>query len=186
MVAFKEEYPYLRAESGQLFEFDQRWLRQELTRAADRAGYPSWWLTDHITESIAFYLRLRNDETFVAIKQLAQTVQYVLKVIGYKEIGPHFSPTPPPVSISLFELAIAAGDAYELAFFEALGRQLELLRETRVDAVRFVALQPAVKHLRGTRVWTRACDSLRSEIVSFVREKLTNCQTWPNLNCSLV
>ena len=55
MVAFKEEFPYLRAESGQLFEFNRDWLYAAITRAADEAGYPSWWLTDHLTESIAFY-----------------------------------------------------------------------------------------------------------------------------------
>ncbi len=185
MVAFKEEYPYLRAESGQLFEFNQRWLRDALTRAADDAGYPSWWLTDHVTESIAFYLRLRNDENFVAINQLAQTVQYVLKVIGYHEIGPHFAPAPPPVSISLFEMAHAAGTGYELAFFEAFGRQLDLLMATGVAVVRFTDLQPAVKHLRGTRVWTRACDPLREEIVGFMREKLAAGPSLPQMDCSV-
>jgi len=98
MVAFKEEFPYLKAETGQLFEFDRGWLREAITRAANDAGYPSWWLTEHVTESIAFYLRLRNDESFIAFNQLSQTVRYVLKVIGYKEIVPHFSPTPPPVT----------------------------------------------------------------------------------------
>ena len=57
MVAFKEEFPYLRTDSGQLFEFNRDWLHAAITRAADEAGYPSWWLTDHVTESIAFYLR---------------------------------------------------------------------------------------------------------------------------------
>jgi len=185
MVAFKEEYPYLRAESGQLFEFDRSWLREALTRAADEAGYPKWWLTDHITESIAFYLRLRNDETFVGINQLAQTVQYVLKVIGYKEIVPHFAPKPPPVSISLFELAFAAGAGYELAFFDQLARQLDLLEATKVEVVRLMALQACVKHLRGTRVWSRACDVLRTEIVCFVREKLGAASGLARLNCSL-
>ena len=79
MVAFKEEFPYLRCESGQLVEFDRAWLRAAITRAADQAGYPSWWLTDHVTESIAFYLRLRNDEPAVAFSQLSQTVRYVLR-----------------------------------------------------------------------------------------------------------
>src|SRR6476660_1550132 len=102
MVAFKEEFPYLRCESGQLFEFSRDWLHAAITRAADQAGYPSWWLTDHVTESIAFYLRLRTDESVVAFSQLSQTVRYVLKVVGYKEIIPHFAPSPPPISISLF------------------------------------------------------------------------------------
>ena len=94
MVAFKEEFPYLKAETGQLFEFDRGWLREAITRAANDAGYPSWWLTEHVTESIAFYLRLRNDESFIAFNQLSQTVRYVLKVIGYKEIVPHFQSHP--------------------------------------------------------------------------------------------
>ena len=152
MVAFKEEFPYLRAESGQLFEFDRRWLRDAITRAATEAGYPSWWLTDHVTESIAFYLRLRNDENFVAFNQFSQTVRYVLKVVGYQEIVPHFTPSPPPVSLSLFEIAHAAGAGYELAFFEMLSRRLELLLQTRVNSLQLVALNACVKQLRGTRV----------------------------------
>src|SRR5258705_7969985 len=123
MVAFKEEFPYLRTDSGQLFEFNRDWLHAAITRAADEAGYPSWWLTDHVTESIAFYLRLRNDENVVAFSQLSQTVRYVLKVIGYKEIVPHFTPSPPPISISLFEIAEQAGTGYELAFFDLLERR---------------------------------------------------------------
>ncbi|MEP6809681.1 MAG: hypothetical protein ABI992_05515, partial [Chthoniobacterales bacterium] len=109
MVAFKEEFPYLRCATGQLFEFSQQWLRAAITDAADQAGYPSWWLTDHITESITFYLRLRNDEPVVPISQLSQTVRYVLKVIGYKEIIPFFSPSPPPISFSLLDIARDAG-----------------------------------------------------------------------------
>jgi hypothetical protein len=66
MVAFKEEFPYLRTDSGQLFEFNRDWLQAAIGRAANEAGYPSWWLTDHVTESIAFYLHLRNDESVVA------------------------------------------------------------------------------------------------------------------------
>ncbi len=100
MVAFKEEFPYLRCDSGQLFEFDRAWLHAAITRAADQAGYPSWWLTDHVTESIAFYLRLRNDEPVVAFSQLSQTVRYVLKVIGYKEINKQGRVTNSPFSIS--------------------------------------------------------------------------------------
>src|SRR5438046_5502681 len=185
MVAFKEEFPYLKAETGQLFKFDRGWLREAITRAANEAGYPSWWLTDHVTESIAFYLRLRNDESFVAFNQLSQTVRYVLKVIGYKEIVPHFSPAPPPVTISLFEIAYSAGGGYELAFFEMLTRRLELLLQTQVTSVQLVALNTCVKHSRGSRLWSRACNDLRVEVVCFVSEKLSTLRRLPELNCSL-
>src|SRR5437867_11866425 len=135
MVAFKEEFPYLRTDSGQLFEFNRDWLHAAITRAADEAGYPSWWLTDHVTESIAFYLRLRNDECVVAFSQLSQTVRYVLKVIGYKEIIPHFTPAPPPISICLVDIAHEAGTGYELAFFDLLEKRIQALIQTGADSL---------------------------------------------------
>src|SRR5436305_2206032 len=185
MVAFKEEFPYLRTESGQLFEFNRDWLHAAITRAADNAGYPIWWLTDHVTESIAFYLRLRNDESVVAFSQLSQTVRYVLKVIGYKEIIPHFAPAPPPISISLFEIAEQAGTGYELAFFDLLERRINALIQTGMDNLQLCSLQPCVKHLRGMKVWTRACDALREEIVCFVREKIASTTVVARLDCSV-
>ncbi len=185
MVAFKEEFPYLRCASGQLFEFNQKWLHAAITRAADKAGYPSWWLTDHITESITFYLRLRNDEPVVPFDQLSQTVRYVLKVIGYKEIIPHFSPTPPPIAVSLVEIAEAAGAGYELAFFDGLEKRITALVSTGTDSLQLFGLHACVKHLRGAKTWTRACDTLRAEVVCFVREKLAAGGGLEHIRCSL-
>jgi hypothetical protein len=185
MVAFKEEFPYLRTDSGQLFEFNRDWLCAAITRAADEAGYPSWWLTDHVTESIAFYLHLRNDENVVAFSQLSQTVRYVLNAIGYKEIVPHFAPSPPPICISLLDIAHHAGAGYELAFFDLLEKRISALVATGVDNLQLCSLHACVKHLRGVRMWTRACDALREEIVCFVRERLTAASDCQRLNCSL-
>jgi hypothetical protein len=187
MVAFKAEFPYLRTESGQLFEFNRDWLHAAIRRAADEAGYPSWWLTEHVTESIAFYLHLRNHESVVALSQLSQTVRYVLKAIGYKEIVPHFAPAPPPISISLLDIAHRAGAGYELAFFDLLEKRINGLIETGVDNLQLCSLQSCVKHLRGVKMWTRACDVLREEIVCFVRERLTTGinPTVTRLDCSL-
>ena len=151
MVAFKEEFPYLRCDSGQLFEFDRDWLHAALTRAADQAGYPSWWLTDHVTESIAFYLRLRSDEPVVAFSQFSQTVRYVLKVIGYKEIVPYFTPAPPPISVSLFDIACEAGAGYELAFFDALEKKINALVGVGADTFQLCGLSTCVKHLQNAR-----------------------------------
>ena len=185
MVAFKEEFPYLRCDSGQLFEFDRDWLHAAITRAASEAGYPSWWLTDHVTESIAFYLRLRNDEPAVAFSQLSQTVRYVLKVIGYKEIIPHFAPSPPPISISLVDIAEEAGAGYELAFFDLLEKRINALLETHVDNLKLCSLHACVKHLRGVKAWSRTCDALRTEIVCFIREKLASAGLPERFQCSL-
>src|SRR5437773_5005308 len=185
MVAFKEEFPYLRTDTGQLFEFNRDWLHAAITRAAHEAGYPSWWLTDHVTESIAFYLHLRNDGNVVAFNQLSQTVRYVLRAIGYKEIVPHFAPAPPPISISLLDIAQHAGAGYELAFFDLLEKRIDSLIEIGADNLQLCSLQACVKRLRGVKTWTRACDALREEIVCFVRERLGFATDQARLDCSL-
>ena len=108
-----------------------------------------------MTESIAFYLRLRNDESVVPFSQLSQTVRYVLKVIGYKEIIPHFAPAPPPISFSLLEIAQEAGAGYELAFFDGLEKRISALVNAGADSLQLCDLQACVKHLRGAKTWTR-------------------------------
>jgi hypothetical protein len=185
MVAFKEEFPYLRCDSGQLFEFNRDWLHEAITRAANKAGYPSWWLTDHVTESIAFYLRLRTDESVVAFSQLSQTVRYVLKVIGYKEIIPHFKPAPPPITVSLLDIAYEAGTGYELAFFDLLEKRMNALIQNGSDTLHLCSLQLGVKYLRRTKMWSRSCDALAEEIACFVREKLSTRDEVARLDCSL-
>ena len=131
MVAFKEEFPYLRTTSGQLFEFNRDWLHAALTRAADEAGYPGWWLTEHVTESIAFYLHLRNDENVVAFNQLSQTVRDVLEAIGYKEICRHFTPAPPPVSISLVGYCLLCRCGLRACIFRSVGKAHRRLDRSR-------------------------------------------------------
>jgi hypothetical protein len=84
----------------------------------------------------------------------------------------------------LVDIAHQAGSGYELAFFDLLEKRLNSLIETGVDNLQLCSLQPCVKHLRCTRVWTRSCDALREEIVCFIRERLT-ATTSERLKCSL-
>ena len=53
MVAFKRNFHISARSQDNSSEFNRDWLHAAITRAAHEAGYPSWWLTDHVTESIA-------------------------------------------------------------------------------------------------------------------------------------
>jgi hypothetical protein len=83
------------------------------------------------------------------------------------------------------EIADEAGTGYELAFFDLLEKRINRLMDTGVDNLQLCSLQTCVKHLRGVKMWTRACDALREEIVCFVREKLTSTTELARLDCSL-
>ena len=172
MIALKDGLPLVEFGGGRIVAFERDWMVASLQKAALKAGYPHWWLAEHVTESIATYLMLRFDENVLALPRLAKAVQSVLQVIGYAEVASHFDPSPPPIKVSLVEMAREAGSGYELAFFEMLGRSIQGMLASNTTRFELFGLERCVKQLRSKKVWCRDCDSLRTEIVSFVREQI--------------
>jgi hypothetical protein len=172
MIALPDNTPLVQFEGGQVCAFERQWLVRSLERAARKAGYPQWWLAEHVAESVSTYLQFDGQENVVAVPRLTQAVQAALQVIGYAEVANHFVPGPPPHRISLWELARAAGSGYELAFFELLGRTIQETVSSKVSHFELIGLERCVKQLRGKKLWSRDCDALRAEIVNFVREQI--------------
>jgi hypothetical protein len=172
MIALRDGLPLVEFGSGRVALFERSWLVRSLVRAAQKAGYPQWWLAEHVAESVTAYLRERCDSSVVALPRLTSAVQSVLQVIGYAEVANHFEAEPPPVKLSLLELARKAGAAYELAFFQQLGAIIRDAIAARAGYFELFGLEQAVKQLRARKLWSRDCDALRSEIVSFVREQI--------------
>ena len=170
MICLKDNLPVIQLASGQAIAFERDWLVRSLTQAAARAGYAKWWLAEHVAASVTEYLREQPELNVLPVERLTAAVQSVLQVIGYGEIGQHFAPAPPRVQVSLVALAMEAGAGYELAFFEMLGRRLRELCREPGGCFELLGLERCVKLLRGKKTWSRDCDALREEIVSFTRE----------------
>jgi hypothetical protein len=171
MIAFKDNLPLVEFEGGHVVAFQRDWLLRSLAEAACKAGYQKWWLAEHVAESVTTYL-MHNEENVVTVPRLAKSVQSILQVIGYAEIASHFLPGPPLLRISLHDLACAAGNGYELAFFDMLAHRIHDLMEMRASYFELLELERCVKQLRSKKTWSRDCDTLRSEIVAFVREQI--------------
>lgn len=185
MIALKDNLPLVQFASGEAIAFEREWLVRSLLHAAQKAGYPQWWLATHVTESVATYLFLNFEATVIALPQLTVAVKSVLQVIGYAEVADHFVPEPPPVKISLTEIARDAGTGYELAFFEMLGRAMQQLISADAAYFELFGLERCVKQLRAKKVWSRDCDYLRAEIVSFVREQISGARIERRISFSL-
>jgi hypothetical protein len=171
MIALKENLPVIQLATGQVIAFEREWLVRSLARAAARAGYVKWWLAGHVAESVTAYLHDQPELNVLPVDQLSRAVQAVLQVIGYAEVAQYFVPAAPRVMVSLVELAREAGTGYELAFFEMLGRRIQELCREKSCCFELLGLEPCVKLLRARKTWSRDCDALRSEIVSFAREQ---------------
>jgi hypothetical protein len=171
MIALKDNLPVVQLANGQVIAFECEWLVRSLVHAASRAGYANWWLASHVASSVTNYLRDQNEINVLPVEQLTNAVQSVLQVIGYAEVGRHFIPAPPRVQVSLVDLAREAGSGYELAFFEMLGRRIQELCRDKNSCFQLLGLEPCVKLLRSRKIWSRDCEVLRAEIVSFAREQ---------------
>lgn len=171
MICLKDNLPVIQLTSGQVIAFDRDWLVRSLAQAAARAGYPKWWLATHVAASVTEYLREQQELNVLPVERLTAAVRSVLQVIGYGEIGRHFTPVPPRVQVSLVELAREAGTGYELAFFEVLGRRLQELCREPGSYFELLGLERCVKLLCAKKTWSRDCDALREEIVTFAREQ---------------
>ncbi len=171
MIALKDGLPLIQLDNGHSVNFDRAWLMRSLNRAAAKAGYPQWWLADHVAQSVTEYLRAQRETNVLPVERLNAAVRSVLEVIGYPEVGQHFVSGRPRVKVSLVEMARDAGAGYELAFFELLGRQLQRLVCEEGCDFELLGLDRCVKLLKARKAWGRDCDALRGEIISFTRER---------------
>ena len=186
MIALLDGLPIVRLGDGTTAPFERNWLLRSLMSAARKAGYPQWWLAEHVAESVTDFFRTQREVMVLPVDGLTRSVRQVLQVIGYAEVGRHFEAGRPMVKISLVELAQAAGTGYELAFFDLLGRRLhEAVREGGACFELF-GLERCVRLLRAKKLWSRGCDALRDEIVSFTREQTGSAFANAEVQFSLV
>lgn len=169
MIAFHDNLPLVQLQDGQAVAFQRDWLIRSLANAARKAGYPQWWLAAHVAQSVTEYLRTQTEVNVLSVDRLTKAVQSVLQVIGYADVGQHFEAGTPATQISLVDVAREAGTGYELAFFEILGRRIQTVVQARTSHFELLGLEPCVKLLRARKTWSRDCDALRVEIVSFTR-----------------
>lgn len=172
MIALRDNLPLVRFSDGRVMNFERGWLSTALVRAAETAGYKKWWLADHVTESVTSFLQQDFDEHVVTICRLEKAVQSVLQVIGYSDVANHFRTMPPPVRISLADIARDAGHGYELLFFDILRARLREAISAPTLQVELCELHRCVKLLRSAKNWRRDCSGLMGEIVTFVRDEV--------------
>jgi hypothetical protein len=169
VIAYRENLPLIEMTSGECVAFERDWLARAISVAAQRSGYPNWWLAKHVAESVSSWLEHHSTRSVVGMDELVEAVRDALQVIGYSEIGEQFESNTPFTRVSLIELAQQAGDGYELAFFKVLAEKLNEVIRISGGYYELCGLEACVKILCKTRVWSRQCNALRTDIVSFAR-----------------
>lgn len=185
MIALRNNLPLVEMGNGRLIPFERNWIIRSVSLAATKAGYRKWWLSEHVVEAVTIYFQYEGMEPTLTEPQLSTAVSSVLQVIGYADVAGWFQLLPPPVHISLSELASRAGHGYELIFFDLLRSELRQVLRAGTSRIEFSDLRCCVKLLRSAKIWRRDCAGLSKEIVSFIRNEIKACQTTANLQTQL-
>jgi hypothetical protein len=175
MIAFRDDLPLILLDDRRAIAFDKDWLTRVLNVAANRAGYPSWWLAPHVAESVHWWLKALNDRPTMPVHRFTRAVCEALNAIGYEKIGVSFAAASPFARISLVEIAQRAGNGFELAFFASLDRALREVFMAGAGYCELHSIEHCVKILCQRRNWTSSCDELREEIVAFARNHTVHC-----------
>ena len=93
----------------------------------------------------------------------------MLVKIGCERIAEKLEPLAPPLIVSLIEAANAAGNGFELAFFERIRAELAELHRAGAEVIRFTGLRESTLILRGEEKWNKRCEALLEEIEAFLK-----------------
>ena len=163
--------PLLRIGAKEVTHYEKEWLEEAIKRAARDAGHEKWWFASDIAKGMIIYLQKRFPRNTITLEEVFDKIAKTLITIGFTDIAEKLVPTPPPLRISLIDIARQAGTGYELVFFNLLREKLAEVQDFGAERIECADLDECVLHLRGRAKWTRSCDQLKYEIVDFVQRR---------------
>lgn len=169
MISLPHALPYIRIGSSSLALCEPEWLSDTLSNAACGTDVPDWMARD-ISRGVESFLANHYKGSVIDSDDLFARIEKTLASLGLDHVAAKIDKTPPPVRISLSELARRAGSGYELAFFRLLEDQVQSAASGGASLVEVHGLNRGVRRLVSTKKWTARCETLKREITAFVAE----------------
>jgi hypothetical protein len=168
VISFIGNRPALQVGTHQVLDYDTAWLEDALRRAARAADHEDFPLVSEIRHGVELYLEHKCALRLLHLGELFERMRKMLVKIGCERIAEKLEPLAPPLTVSLIHAANAAGNGFELAFFENIRAEISALRDAGAEDIRFIGLRESTLILRGEGKWNRRCDSLHAEIQAFL------------------
>jgi hypothetical protein len=168
LISFIGNRPALQIGPYQVLDYDTVWLEDALRRAARAADHEDFPLVSEIRSGVELYLENKCALRLLHLDDLFAKMRKMLVKIGCERIAEKLEPLAPPLTVSLIKTANAAGNGFELAFFESIRAELATLRDAGAEDIRFTGLRESAMILRGKSKWGKDCDSLLEEITAFL------------------
>lgn len=169
MISFIGNRPAIQIGSHQVLDYDTAWLGEAIARAARAADLDHFPLIDEVKCGVELYLEHKCALRLLRLDDLFERIRQMLVEIGCKTIAEKLQPLAPPVTISLIRAAQAAGNGFELAFFETLRGELCELHRAGAENIHFTGLRESALILSGREKWDKHSDRMLCEIQEFLK-----------------
>ena len=135
--------------------------------------------------AVFHYFKHELGRDSVSVAEFSRTLERVLRRFGTGGARPDaFGCIAPAFEADLRRLAQESGKGFELLFFPRLRDELHKQLHQPVEVVRFHGLRGCVKQLAGARRWGNRCQTLRDQIVAYLRACV--CTDNAGKDCTLI
>jgi hypothetical protein len=169
MILLHDNFLYFELPDGQSVPFSAEMVSVELSGAGvDQLDQE---FVQHATASVFHYFKNDLAKKSVTLAEFAAKFETVLNGLGLRlEAGRLAGTSDDGATKDLHWLASHAGAACELAFFPRLRLAVHAQYQLTPRLVSFHGLRGCVKRLLGAERWSPRCDSLRDQIVDYLRQ----------------
>ncbi len=172
MIALASECLLVMTSDGESIPYSSEMLSVEL--AGDTAKIFEEEFVRHAADAVFHYFKHELGMQQVSLAEFAGALEKVLR--GFAASAT-VSATPRKerrvVESDLCQLARESGEGRELVFFPRLRAQLRNQLQQTPAVLRFRGLRGCVKHLIGARRWSERCQTMESQILTYLRECLS-------------
>jgi len=158
--------------SGESVPFSAEMISVEVANGAGEVFEQDF--VEHAAASVFHYFKHDLGRKTVSVAEFASAFELVLNGLGLKLTGGRLTATTVgKVTKDLRLLAHDAGGACELAFFPRLRDAVRDQFQSSPRLVRFHGLRGCVKRLVGAQRWSPRCETVRDQIIEFLRSTLS-------------
>lgn len=172
MIMLAGDYLLLELPSGESMPCSPDLLSRELLGGMTELFDSEF--VEHATNAVCHYFKHELGRQSVTVGEFRGALEKVLQ--GFAATAQSAAPPAPPplvVEYDLGRLALESAAGCELFFFPRLRADMQQHLRQGPRVLRVRGLRDCVKQLAGAERWSRRCEALEGEIVTYLRQCLS-------------
>jgi hypothetical protein len=170
MILLADNFLFFKLPSGESVPFSSEMISVELANGAKNPFDQDF--VQHAAASVFHYFKHDLNRKTVSMAEFASAFESVLNGLGLQLDSGRIAKSTDDAATKDLQLLAFHSDACELAFFPRLRAAAHSQFQLTPRLVRFHGLRDCVKQLTGAERWSPRCDSMRDQIIEFLRRTL--------------